>query len=212
LKSISASPLALDFAVQNVGTSSGNAQQIVVRNTGTATVTFSAPAFIGSDFTIQTNGCGTPLAPGSSCAINILFMPSTPAVETATLQINSDAPGSPLLIALAGAGQNVTKALSMPGSLTFTAQTVGTTSSAQQIVVRNTGTAITTVSNVALAGTNPGDFSITANGCTAVGVNSNCGISIAFNPTATGSRTASLQITSDGVGSPQTIALSGTGQ
>jgi hypothetical protein len=152
------------------------------------------------------------LVPFSSCGIAIVFTPTTPAVETATFQINSDAAGSPISIALAGAGQNVVKVLSAPGSLTYSAQTVGTTSSSQQIVVRNTGTATTTVSNVALTGPNAGDFAIQSNGCTIVGINSSCGITITFNPTATGSRTASVQITSDGVGSPQNVALSGTGQ
>jgi hypothetical protein len=184
----------------------------VLRNTGTGTVTFSAPSFIGPDFSIQSNGCSTTLAINASCGISIVFTPSTPAVETATLQINSDALGSPISIALAGLGQNVVKVLSISGPLTFSAQTVGTTSSQQQVVVRNAGTATTTISNVALAGTNPGDFAIPSQGCTTLPSGATCGISIAFKPTATGPRTASLQITSDGVGSPQSVALSGTGQ
>ncbi len=211
IKSVSAAPQALDFAPLNIGTTS-NTQQVVLRNTGTGTVTFSAPTFIGSDFSIQSNGCSTTLPINASCGISIVFTPSTAAVETATLQINSDAVGSPISIALAGLGQNVVKVLSIPGSLTFSAQTVGTTSSSQQIVVRNTGTATTTVSNVALAGANPGDFAISSQGCATLPAGSTCGISITFNPTATGSRTASLQISSDGVGSPQSVALSGTGQ
>ena len=211
IKSFSAAPLALDFTAQNVGSTS-NVQQVVLRNTGTGTVTFSAPTFIGPDFSIQSNGCSTTLVINASCGISIVFTPSTPGVETATLQINSDAVGSPTSIALAGLGQNVVKVLSIPISLIFPAQTVGTTSSAQQIVVRNTGTATTTVSNVALAGANPSDFAISSQGCATLPAGSTCGISITFNPAATGSRTASVQITSDGVGSPQSVALSGTGQ
>ena len=98
-------------------------------------------------------------------ASRLYSRPRRPAVETATLQINSDAVGGPISIALAGLGQNVVKVLSIPGSLIFSAQTVGSTSSAQQIVVRNTGTATTTVSNVALAGANPSDFAISTQGC-----------------------------------------------
>ncbi len=211
IRSVSAAPLALDFAPLNIGTAS-TTQQVVVRNTGTGTVTFSAPTFIGSDFSIQSNGCSTTLPINASCGISVVFTPSTPGVETATLQINSDAVGGPISIALAGLGQNAVKVLSIPGSLTFSAQTVTTTSSPQQIVVRNTGTATTTVSNVALAGANPADFAISTQGCATLAAGSTCGISITFNPTATGSRTASLQIASDGVGSPQSVALSGTGQ
>jgi len=44
-----------------------------------------------------------------------------------------------------------------------------------------------------------------------VAAGSSCAISVTFTPSATGSRGASLMITDSATGSPQTVALSGTG-
>ena len=96
-------------------------------------------------------------------------------------------------------------------SLTFSQQDTGTTSTAQSVTLSNIGNASLSISNIALGGTNPGDFAQTNNCASSVAAGANCTISVTFTPTAAGSRSASLSITDNASGSPQTVSLTGTG-
>jgi len=98
-----------------------------------------------------------------------------------------------------------------PTSLTFGSQTVGTASAAQTVTLNNTGNGSLDLTSIAITGTNAGDFAETNSCGGSVAAGSNCNISVAFSPSASGSRTASLSITDDASGSPQTVTLAGTG-
>jgi sugar lactone lactonase YvrE len=100
-----------------------------------------------------------------------------------------------------------------PASLSFPGQTINTTSSSKAITITNSGniTALT-ITNVALTGTNAGDFAISNNTCPAsLAAGANCEIDVTFTPTATGNRTADVTITDNAPNNPQNIAVSGTG-
>jgi hypothetical protein len=93
--------------------------------------------------------------------------------------------------------------------LTFPSQPVGTTSSPLGVTVSNIGKGVLTVSGVKFSGTNASEFNQT-NNCASVQPGAACTINVVFTPTAGGSATASLAINDNVVGSPQTVALSGT--
>ena len=80
----------------------------------------------------------------------------------------------------------------------------------------NTGTGAVTFTSYTITGANPGDFAIGFNNCTnssnQLAQNASCQVQVSFKPTATGTRTATLQFTSNALGSPQTVTLTGTGQ
>jgi hypothetical protein len=57
----------------------------------------------------------------------------------------------------------------------------------------------------------PSEFGVTAPGCATVNPGASCTISVTFTPAAAGARAATVTVASNGVGSPQTIAASGTG-
>ena len=128
-------------------------------------------------------------------------------------------PGGNLLIVDTdnGAIRSVAGMLSNPwlsvatSALSFGTQVVGTTSAAQTITVTNSGTAPLNVSGVGLSGTNASDFSQTNTCASAVQPSASCNVSVTFNPSATGSRPASIVITSDGTGGPETVSATGTG-
>ena len=107
-------------------------------------------------------------------------------------------------IAVGAAAPFVTLA---PGSLTFAAQTTGSTSTAQTVTLTNSGTAALSITSIAASG----DFAETNNCGTNVAASSTCTISVTFTPTAGGTRTGTLAITDNAGGSPQTVALTGTG-
>jgi hypothetical protein len=214
---VTLNPTGISFGNQRVGTSSGN-QSVTVSNTGTAPLSISSIGITGTnsgDFS-QGNDCPTvpgTLAAGGSCTIQVAFTPSATGSRTASISIADDASGSPHTAALSGTGTQPAVTLT-PGSLTFSGQTVGTTSPTQSVTVRNSGTAGLAISSIALAGPNAGDFA-QSNSCPTVpsllAANATCTVTVSFTPSALGSRTASVSITDDAPGSPQSIALSGTG-
>ena len=96
-------------------------------------------------------------------------------------------------------------------SLTFAPQTVGTISAPQTVTLTNTGTLTLTISSVAVTGTNASDYRQINTCDSSLPSGGKCTITVTFAPTDRGPRTASVTITDNTAGSPQSIALSGTG-
>jgi hypothetical protein len=94
-----------------------------------------------------------------------------------------------------------------PSSLTFASQALNTTSGAQTVTVNNTGTAAATVSGI----TATGDFAQTNTCGTSIAAGGSCTVSVKFTPTASGTRTGNLTVSSNATNSPTTVALTGTG-
>jgi trimeric autotransporter adhesin len=99
-----------------------------------------------------------------------------------------------------------------PNPLTFPATIVSQDTSKATITITNNGNgANLSVSSVAISGANAADFKQT-NNCTAVTADGGtCSISVSFTPSAAGTRSATLSISDNAAGSPQAVALSGTG-
>jgi hypothetical protein len=95
-------------------------------------------------------------------------------------------------------------------SIAFPSTATGSTST-QAVTVTNTGSGNLTVTGIATTGTNPSDFSHTSNcGGTSIAPSHTCTIQISFTPATGGSFSASMQISDNASGSPQSIALTGT--
>jgi sugar lactone lactonase YvrE len=100
-------------------------------------------------------------------------------------------------------------ALLSSSSVQFSVQALGTTSTAQYVTVKNSGNiSDLVVSSVAISGTNASDFKQT-NNCKSVAPSNSCTITVTFTPAAAGTRTATLSITDNAAGSPQTVSLNG---
>jgi hypothetical protein len=100
-----------------------------------------------------------------------------------------------------------------PSSLAYGPQEVGTTSAAQTVTVANTGTASLFVNGLSQAGIDPLDFNRVDDQCSGItlAAGTSCTISVVFNPTATGTRTATISVLDNASTSPQAITLTGTG-
>src|SRR2546429_48120 len=94
-----------------------------------------------------------------------------------------------------------------PASLAFGSQVVGTTSAAQSVTLSNTGSSSLNISSIATTG----DYTETNNCNASLGKGASCNINVSFTPTATGTRSGTLSVTDNASGSPQTVALSGSG-
>jgi hypothetical protein len=194
----------LSFAAQRVSTTSAS-QSVTLSNTGTAALAISSFTVTG-DFAL-TNNCGTSLASGNSCSVNVTFTPTARGTRSGTVTLNSNAPGTAPSIALTGTGIASIAALS-PSSLVFGNQILGTASAAQAITLTNSGDATLNISGLSAGG----DFAQTNNCGSVVAANSSCAINITFTPGVTGARAGTFTVADDSLnGSPQTATLSGTG-
>jgi hypothetical protein len=100
-----------------------------------------------------------------------------------------------------------------PASLQLDSTAIGTASGPKVTSIVSAGQQALSVNSISVAGTNAGDFSETDT-CHAPAVlqpATNCSVSVTFAPTAAGVRQASLNIADNAAGSPQSVALSGTG-
>ncbi|HET8910464.1 MAG TPA: choice-of-anchor D domain-containing protein [Ktedonobacteraceae bacterium] len=211
--SVRLSPRSLSFGSQVMNIAS-KSLSTTLTNIGTSPLTISGLSVTGtnaSDFT-QTNNCPTSLAASATCTINVTFTPSKTGAESASVTLVDSSPDSPQTLALTGTGVAASPIVSLnPTSLSFGNQNVTTTSTAQTVTLSNTGNASLSISGISVTGSNASDFAQT-NSCPAsLAANANCTISVTFTPSSTNARSANLSITDNASGSPQTVALSGTG-
>src|SRR5215468_84181 len=203
---LSATNLALGKRV--LGTTSP-AKVVTLTNTGAGTLNVSSIS-INGDFTIGSKTCGTTVAPGASCTVSVTFTPTLIGVRNGTLTFNDNAPTNPQTVALTGTGTQISIS---PVSLNFGTVAVGTTTAAKSVTVTNVGTTPVTFTSISIAGTNPGDYQISANTCgTSLAARGSCTVSVRFKPTAAATRNATLRVADNGGGSPQTASLNGVGQ
>jgi hypothetical protein len=206
------SPGSLSFGNVLVGSTSA-AQNLTLSNTGTATLTISSIAPGGAspaDFS-QTNNCGSAVTAGGSCTIAVKFTPLSAATFSANITVTDNAAGSPHTASLSGTGITATAGISFsPTSLTFSSQTVGTSSSPQAVTVTNTGSANLVITAIAPTGGSSTSFSQT-NNCGTVAASGTCTINVMFTPQAAGALASQICVTDNAPASPQCFNVSGTG-
>jgi hypothetical protein len=182
----------------------------------------AAPAFAQSGTTLYRNNCA-----GSGCHSNTPDArsrkgESVDTIRSATkdggmvvvVQALSDATLESIAAYIrsfnAGGGPPVGGGkLSLPTSLPFGNQAIGTTSDAKRVTATNTGTAAVSVTSVTSTNT---EFRVAATTCAgSIAIGGTCTIDITFRPTDVGPRGGTVSVVSNGTGSPQGIAVSGDG-
>jgi hypothetical protein len=212
----SLTPTMLTFAQVIAGTSSN--QTVTLSNTGTAPLTIGTITLAGAqaaEFARAAAGTcanGAVIAVGSNCTVLVNFTPTTTGARSASLSITHNAAGSPSTVTLNGTGTSTPQPVVAVNNnaLTFAAQPLASTSAAQTITISNPGQATLLLSAVGLSGTHSADYSLggtcVANASIAVGAS--CSLVVRFAPTALGTRSATVTLTSNT--SPVTIGLTGT--
>ena len=208
-------PAAFDFGTATVGQPTIT-QTVHLLNTGNQPLSVNNIAMTGTDAgdfaATPAASCQPPtlLLPNANCAISLVFTPAATGLRQASLTATDNAPGSPQSIPISGTGVPATSAATLvPGNVSFPAITQGTTGMPQNVSLTNSGSAKLNIFSVVLGGANPNDFSMN-NACNgAVAVNASCTITVTFAPLGAGQSTATVTITDDAPGSPQTVALSG---
>jgi len=201
------------FANQNVGSTS-TPQLITLTNVGSGVLDLSGVQLTGpdeSDFKL-TNNCGSSLAASAQCTLLVAFSPNAAGSRIASVVFTDNAAGSPQSLSLTGTGIMLTGISIHPASLSFGTQPVATTSRVQIITLSNTGSTSQSISGHSISGANASDFAEVTDTCGAILAAGNaCVIGVTFTPSASGQRTASLNITVNASSSPQAVSFTGTG-
>lgn len=203
---------SLAFASEPIGNPTA-AQFFTLWNPGSAALSISSIAITGvsiNDF-VQSNNCGSSLAAGGICTVSVIFSPTANGARYAAVTITDNAAGSPQSVIVTGTGGGSSPVSLSTSSLSLGNQAVDTTSPSQTVTLYNSSATTLNISSIGITGANSSDFS-QANTCnSSVAAGGNCTIAILFTPAASGSRTATLSVADNGSGSPQAVALSGTG-
>jgi outer membrane protein assembly factor BamB len=200
-----------------VGTTSPVVKQFTITNVGNAAGSFVS-VFVGGAYRIVADTGPGFLLPGQSRTFSVTFTPDAPGLNYTYLAIAilDDYWKFFINVNFSFYGVGVAPpapAVSLnPASLSFPAQTVGTTSAAQSVTLTNSGNASLSITGVSLGGANPGSFAIASGGGSGtLAPGASRSISVTFGPLAAGVQSASLVITDGASGSPHQVSLSGTG-
>jgi hypothetical protein len=202
---LSLSTSLLTFGTLVVGTSS-TAQTLTLSNTGGSGVTLQPPV-ISSQYTVTSN-CGAILGAGQLCTLTIVFSPTATGPQPGTLTVSGNPGALQAHATLGGSGVAPASLAFAPTSLAFGSVQAGKASTQQPAILTNTGGISASLHLPVLTG----DYAIASNGCGAtLAASASCTLQLTFNPTAAGSRTGSLTVTTTDSASSATVSLSGTG-
>jgi hypothetical protein len=197
-------PTSLSFPNTQIGQNSA-AQPVTLTNTGTLSLIISSINASG-DFS-ETNNCGTDVAGGQSCTINVSFTPTQGGTRNGNITVNDNAGQQTVPLTGTGIGPGV---LLSPTSLVFLNQVVGSTSPPQTVTVTNSGNVALTISSIGVIGAANNGFGQTNNCGGSLVAGASCQIHATFTPLSEGSFNAAISISDNVPGSPQLIPLSGS--
>ena len=208
--SLQANPTSVAFGSVSVGSQSGVSTVTVTNSGGAGAAGVAVGAPTNAEFSVSANTCASTLAAGANCSFGVRYQPTGAGSDNATVTVSYTGGSAVVNLsgtgATSGGGQGV---LSMPVSQTMPDQNVGTVSSARSVTISNTGAAAVAVS--AITSSNAAEFPLGSHNCTTVAAGASCALSFTFQPNAAGARSTTLTVTSNGVGSPQTIVVTGNG-
>ena len=205
-QTVTLSPSSIVFASQTIGTTS-SPQVVTLTNTGAKTLNISSIAGGGSvEYFPYTENCGSSLAAGTSCIFMVSFAPDLASKVSATITISDSATPKSLKVTLSGTGVVSVIGLN-PTNLVFGNQSVGTTSKAKSVVLKNTGTSTLTINSIV-----PSAGFTQTNSCgLSLAAGASCTISVTFSPGSFWTQTGTITLNDSAQDSPQIVPLAGMG-
>ncbi len=210
---IKASSVSLTFGSQMVNTLSA-AQQVTFLNSGSNPISVSSISLSSRDFTIQQSDCGQMLSSQTSCSLWIVFSPQTGDIGTlsASLIYGDSAGDAPQFIALSGTAISG-QAVPSPAVLSFGNLVKDGAAVTETLTITNPASSALVFFGSAISSGNSSGFSISVSGTTCTGqlaAGAACQIVVQFSPGASGTQTASLNLSTSASITTQAIPLTAT--
>lgn len=197
-------PSSLTFGNQQVGSTSAP-QQVLLSNAGDVPLLLVAATITSGDFT-ATNACGSSVAPHSSCAVNVSFVPTAPGARTGVLSLSDQVRLQ--TVQLNGTGVAPPGVSLSPLNVNFGTWGVGLNAPVQTVTLTNNGGLPLAITSTAITG----DFAIASSTCTStLAVGNACNFILLFSPSTAGARSGVLTLVDNAGSGTQSVSLSGTG-
>jgi hypothetical protein len=224
-----------DFGSADVGGGTV-VRTFTIQNTGSGALALSGTPLVAvsgtnaADFTVTALPAAS-VAAGGTTTFSVTFDPGATGTRTATLTIaNNDANENPYNFSIQGTGTAAPE-INLVGNATTIVDGDATPSTAdytdfgktkvvggtvvRTFTIQNTGSGALTLSGsplVAVGGTNAADFTVTALPAASVAAGLTTTFSVTFDPSAAGTRTATLTIASnDADENPYNFSIQGAG-
>jgi Domain of unknown function (DUF4082)/Abnormal spindle-like microcephaly-assoc'd, ASPM-SPD-2-Hydin len=202
---------ATTLSFGSVTMNSSATQSLTLTSSGTSAATVNSASITGAAFSIVGATMPATLNPGQSMTLQVQFKPAATGSATGNLTVSSNSTtGSTAVVSLSGTGTTANSKLTLSATtLSFGSVTVNS-STTQSLTLTSSGTSPVTVNAASITGSGftlvGGSFPVTLN------PNQSTTLQVQFKPTAAGSVTGNLTISSNSTsGSTAAVSLSGTG-
>ncbi|MGB7984257.1 MAG: Ig-like domain-containing protein [Terracidiphilus sp.] len=208
---VTLSPAGLNFGqvVLNIA----SVKSLTLTNSQSVPLVISSITGYPAGYSLSNSGTTCQFAPnsipaGGSCVIQLSLTATVAGPQTGVISINDNAPTSPQIF---GVNANAVAPLTAsPATLSFTGQSVATTSAPQTITLTNQESTPLAITAATLIGANSSDFAISSTTCPfspgTIAPGGQCTVSVTFTPSGAGTRSATLNIND-----PTPIPLTGIG-
>jgi len=213
---VTLSPATLAFGTVVVG--QATEKNVTLTNNQSVALSITSLAGLPAAYSLDATNTTcqqTPLTvpPNTSCVFAVSLTATAKGAQPGTVTVNfGGGLPSQSFVLTANAIQPV---LVLPTALAFASQFVGAQSAPQSVTVTNEQNIALNIASATITGNDPNDFTITTNTCPIAPATlpalTPCGIQVVFSPTASGNRSATLNINDDALGTPQTVNLLGAG-
>jgi Abnormal spindle-like microcephaly-assoc'd, ASPM-SPD-2-Hydin/Protein of unknown function (DUF1573) len=202
--SIDVSPSTISFGSLTVGQSAS--KTLAITNTGTKSLTVSGVSVAGSGFTMKAISLPMSLAAGQSANVSTTFTAAASGAASGKIMVSSNAPNSPVIVALSATGVSKSSALTVsPPSVSFGDVGVGKEST-QSVHLTNSGSSSMTISSVSASGSGISVAGLSFPVNLAAGASAS--LSATFKPASAGNASGTLTIVSNAANSPDAIGWS----
>ena len=206
---LSESASTLSFGSVTVNSSA--TQSLTLTSSGTSPVTVNSASISGAAFSLVGATLPATLNPGQSISLQVQFKPAATGLATGNLTISSNSTtGGTAVVSLSGTGTTANSQLTLSATTLSFGSVAINSSTTQSLTLTSSGTSPVTVNSASISGSGftivGGSFPITLN------PNQSATVQVQFKPTAAGSVTGNLTISSNSTnGSTAVVSLSGTG-
>ena len=208
-------PTSLNFANVSIGSTKSGAAQLT--NATSSPITLSSLTASG-EYTVTPSGAipcmsGLVLAAKGKCGFTVSLTPTNGGSILGSVTVVDNVTAGPTIQTYNLAAVGYWSITASPATLSFSATTVGTTSSPLQVTLTNYSAAAVTLQNLATSG----DYAIVtmgSNPCmtgTILSAAGKCTFGVTFSPTVTGTIAGAVTASHNGPNSPAVVGLTGSG-
>jgi Tol biopolymer transport system component len=204
-------PAELNFGKQARGVASA-ARAVQLKNTSATSLPITSVALTGQNphqFSFVSH-CGSSVASGAECSIDIMFKPTSVGLKAASLIVSLGSGAGSQAVSLSGQGVSTQFTL-RPITLDFGVQAVGTVSVRLIVTLTNLSEVPLPIRGIGIGGAQQSQFGFNSRCGKELAVGARCTVFVVFKPTSVGAKSALITVKAAGGAQDKTVTLLGQG-